>query len=218
MQITKRPTSITQQSKIDKSSRARLTRAERLFKVQLGVIAGKTNRAIAKVVGVDEGTVRRDKLTLALSKAEIIAVKAGAAVAPLLRKQQVQAAKDIRKKQEIAEQQSFAISTRLAEVISDWVRQFPLWPSQKLWVMREAERHSWHRHVMGDSCSVISKAESVIENSRPKTVEPSEAPQLMEWALGWLLTWILKLEPSREIRSRAFGRVLIGLERESPGW
>ena len=42
-----------------------LTPTERHKFVALGVKAGKSNRAIAKELGVDEGTVRRDRKFLA---------------------------------------------------------------------------------------------------------------------------------------------------------
>jgi transposase len=43
----------------------KLTPAERRLRVALGVRLGKSNRAIAKELGVDEGTVRRDRKFLA---------------------------------------------------------------------------------------------------------------------------------------------------------
>jgi DNA-binding NarL/FixJ family response regulator len=54
-----------------KTSKNPLSRKDRLFKVQVGVAAGKSNRQIAKQLGVDEGTVRRDRLTLQLSKEDL---------------------------------------------------------------------------------------------------------------------------------------------------
>ena len=44
-----------------KASSLRLSRTERHEFVVLGVRAGKSNRAIAKELGVDEGTIRRDR-------------------------------------------------------------------------------------------------------------------------------------------------------------
>ena len=83
-----------------------MSRANRLFRVQIGVIAGKSNRQIAKQLGVDEGTVRRDRLTLLLSKEEVQAVKSGAPVQPLLRNQKRRKAATARAKQEAAERES----------------------------------------------------------------------------------------------------------------
>jgi hypothetical protein len=46
----------------------KLTPAERRLRVALGVRLGKSNRAIAKELGVDEGTVRRDRKLLKTPK------------------------------------------------------------------------------------------------------------------------------------------------------
>src|SRR6185312_11032167 len=42
----------------NKSDRNSLSRKDRLFRVQLGVAAGESNRQIAKQLGINEGTVR----------------------------------------------------------------------------------------------------------------------------------------------------------------
>jgi transposase-like protein len=47
---------------------ARLIPTKRRQLVELGVKAGKSNRAIAKELGVDEGTIRRDRKFLATPK------------------------------------------------------------------------------------------------------------------------------------------------------
>ena len=46
----------------------RLSRPQRRKVVELGVKAGKSNRAIAKELGVDEGTIRRYRKFLATSE------------------------------------------------------------------------------------------------------------------------------------------------------
>lgn len=47
---------------------SKLSRAERRKLVALGIHAGKSNRAIAKEIGVDEGTIRRDRKALSPSE------------------------------------------------------------------------------------------------------------------------------------------------------
>ena len=48
-----------------------LSPTERRKRVALGVKAGKSNRAIAKELGVDEGTIRRDRKFLATQRISV---------------------------------------------------------------------------------------------------------------------------------------------------
>jgi hypothetical protein len=194
-----------------------LTRAQRLFKVQIGVIARKSNRSIAKSLGVDEGTIRRDKLTLALSKAEVFAVKAGAAVEPLLRKHQMCAAEEVRKKEEMAEKQSLFLTNRLAKLIEDWLKQFPLIASDKLHIVCEIDRWSWQHGTKSEAIHE-SKIKAAIEGVKPKPKQPEEVFALIEWLKVWLFAWIVKVEPDRDVRDRAFTKLRKGLELEYTGW
>lgn len=54
-----------------KSSTNPMSRRDRLFRVQIGIAGGKSNRQLAKELGVDEGTIRRDRLTLLLSTEDL---------------------------------------------------------------------------------------------------------------------------------------------------
>lgn len=118
------------------TNQTRLSRKDRLFRVQVGVAAGKSNRQIAKQLGVDEGTVRRERLTLRLSREEVQAVRAGAPVEPLLRKQERRKAATAREKHEAAERESQFLSNRLAKRINHWLSQFTMSPTDKLHVVR----------------------------------------------------------------------------------
>ena len=54
----------------NKTTPIRLSPAERRKRVALAVKAGRSNRAIGKELGVDEGTVRRDRKYLATPEDE----------------------------------------------------------------------------------------------------------------------------------------------------
>ena len=62
-----------------------MTPAERLEYVQRGLAQGKTQRAIARELGVDEGTVRRDLKKLQLPPQDLAKVQQGAAAEAFLR-------------------------------------------------------------------------------------------------------------------------------------
>jgi transposase len=135
-----------------------INRRDRLFRVQIGVAAGKSNRQIAKQLGVDEGTVRRDRLTLLLSKEEVRAVKAGAAVEPLLRSQERRKAETIREKQEEAERNSQFLTNRLAMLITEWLTQFSMIDADKLHVIRGVDRLSWEFQTPKHICILIQRS------------------------------------------------------------
>ena len=195
-----------------------LSRAERLTQVPVLLNSGKSNREIARVLGVNEGTIRRDRRTLALSNTEVQAIQAGAHAEPLLKRQKVSAIEDLRRQQEIEEERSGTISKRLARAISDWLSHFLLCGPDKLWILQQAEKRSWHSHVMSDTLFTISDAARVIAQTRPGKDIPEYAPDLMEWLLRWLIDWVLKIEPNRQIRESAFRNLLHEVQREVPAW
>lgn len=207
----------TQSSKSAKASnQTRLTRKDRLFRVQVGVAAGRSNRQIAKHLGVDEGTVRRDRLTLLLSREEVQAVRAGAPVEPLLRKQERRKAATVREKHEAAERESQFLSNRLAKWIDRWLTQFTMAPANKLHVIRGVDPWSWQFQTPKGICMQDSKIGSTIERVKPKANYLEETFAVIEFAKEWLIRWIVVVEPDRDIRDRALTRIRQYLERQTP--
>jgi hypothetical protein len=193
-----------------------MSRANRLFRVQIGVIAGKSNRQIAKQLGVDEGTVRRDRLTLLLSKEEVQAVKSGAPVQPLLRNQKRRKVATARAKQEAAEGDSQFLTNRLAKLISDWLSQFSMIDADKLQVIRGVDRWSWEFRTSSHECIPDSKIKASIERVKPKADNLIELFALIEYAKEWLFLWIILVEPNRDIRDRALTKLRRELEQQTP--
>jgi transposase len=199
-----------------KTPRSSLSRRDRLFRVQIGVAAGKSNRQIAKLLGVDEGTVRRDRLTLLLSKEDLQAVRAGAAVEPLLQKQERRKAATAREKQEIAEMQSLFLTNRLARLVDRWLEQFPIGSPNKLHVISGVDVLSWHYQSPAGAFIPDSRIQATIEAAKPNCPPPPEAPLLIEYAKAWLFRWIVLVEPDKAVRDRALTKVRQELERQSP--
>jgi hypothetical protein len=193
-----------------------MSRADRLFRVQIGVAAGRSNRQIARQLGVDEGTIRRDRLTLRLSREEVQAVKSGAPVEPLLRNKERRKAATAREKHEAAERESRFLSNRLAKRIEDWLSQFTLDPAVKLHVVREIDVWSWKFQTPHGICIPESKIASTIERVKPKADHLSEIFAVIEYAKEWLFRWIVLVEPDRDIRDRALTKIRQGLECQTP--
>lgn len=193
-----------------------MSRKDRLFRVQVGVAAGKSNRQIAKQLCVDEGTVRRDKLTLQLSREEIQAVVSGAPVEPLLRKKERRKAATAREKHEAAERESQFLTNRLAKLITNWLNEFDLIPPNKLHIFMGVERWSWvHVTSMTDHIPE-SRIKATIEAAKPKADNLEETFALIEYLKEWLFRWIVLIEPDRHVRDRALTKIRQELERQSP--
>lgn len=193
-----------------------MSRKERLFRVQVGVAAGRSNRQIAKQLCVDEGTVRRDKLTLQLSREEIQAVVSGAPVEPLLRKKERRKTATAREKHEAAERESRFLSNRLARRIDHWLAQFTLAPVDKLHVVRDVAPLSWEFQTPKGICIPDSKIEATIERVKPKADYLSEVYAVIEFSKVWLFRWIVLVEPDRDVRDRALTKIRQELERQTP--
>jgi len=195
-----------------------LSRKDRLFRVQLGVAAGKSNRQIAKELCVDEGTVRRDRRTLQLSKEDLQAVKSGAAVEPLLRTQERRKAATAREKQEAAERESQYLTDRLVNLISTWLNQYGLIPPNQLHIIMGIDRWSWEYRSTNPHFVSDSKIKATIEGARPKADDDLELFALIEFLKVWLFRWVVLIEPDRDIRDRALRKIRQELERQTPAW
>jgi len=193
-----------------------MSRKDRLFRVQVGVAAGKSNRQLAKELGFDEGTIRRDRLTLLLSKEEVHAVRAGAAVEPLLRKQERRKAATAREKQEAAERESQFLTNRLAKLIANWLNEFNLIPADKLHIIMGVDQWSWQHGTRPTSYIPESKIKATIEATRPKADSHLEVFALIEFLKEWLFRWMVFIEPDLDIRDRALTKIRLELERQTP--
>jgi len=194
----------------------RLSRKDRLFRVQMGVAAGKSNREIAKQLGVDEGTVRRDRRTLLLSEPEIQAVEAGAAVEPLLRKQERQKAATARERHEAAERGNQFLTNRMTKLIANWLNGFSLIVPDMLHIIMGVDRPSWEYGTRRIAYVPDSKIKAAIEATKPKADDDLETFALIEFLRVWLFRWMVLVEPDRDIRDRALTKIRLELERQWP--
>jgi len=194
----------------------RLSRKDRLFRVQMGVAAGKSNRQIAKQLRVDEGTVRRDRRTLLLSEPEIQAVEAGAAVEPLLRKQERQKAATARERHEAAERGNQFLTNRMTKLIANWLNGFSLIVPDMLHIIMGVDRPSWEYGTRRIAYVPDSKIKATIEATKPKADDDLETFALIEFLRVWLFRWMVLVEPDRDIRDRALTKIRLELERQWP--
>lgn len=217
MKISTTPVSGTNYAAPTIPSAPKLTRAQRIFKVRLLAIMGKSNREIARELGCDEGTIRNDRKLIALPDEKVRQAMAGAPVARLMREHKAVEAAQIRRRQEEAEKKAYFLTNRLAKAIDKWIKLFPLLPVNRWRVIRAVDHLSWfhqtHANPIHDSA-----IKAVIASTRPTPQEPTDDFTLIEWLIAWLYAWITKVEPYRDVRDRALTKVRIALEKECPGW
>jgi hypothetical protein len=208
----------TQQSPTKTVVRRISPRTLRRLKVSSGVANKKSNREIARELGCDEGTVRRDRRALSLPAEARKLVLRDLPVAPLLRQQQAHEAATARERQEAAEGDSLFLTNRLAKLMEEWLNGFSLIPPIKLHVVRPVERFSWF-HTSNCEASVNdSQIKAAIERARPTLQQPEETPVFVEWLKVWLFRWLVKIEPNRDIRDRALTKLIQKIDKEYVGW
>jgi hypothetical protein len=193
-------------------------RTLRRLKVSAGVANKKSNREIARELGCDEGTVRRDRKALSLPAEARRLVLRDLPVAPLFREHQEREAATARQRQEAAEKDSRFLSNRLAKLMEDWLNDFSLIPPNKLHIVRPIDRLSWFHTSNGEASISDSQIKSAIESTKPTPQQPKEVFALIEWLKVWLFRWLVKVEPNRDIRDRALTKLIQVLERQYTGW
>lgn len=166
------------------TDQGKLSRTERRNRVALGVAAGKSNRAIAKELGIDEGTVRRDRNAITeqkpTEKAPPKPIKKALRRPPppkpwLLSKTQSQ-------------------SMNMLEIVKDWIGE------QKLatvandleYVLDKAEkllRVNWDS--IKNYPAPTKDPSKLLRNAKPPyAVEDDFMPARLEFCGEWLARWV----------------------------
>ena len=162
-----------------------LTPTERHKLVELGVKAGKSNRAIAKELGVDERTVRRDRKFLATPENE-----------RHVKVQRPKKLKEPKKEKPVREltpeerrQQYWQL---LLTVVQLWItREGLILPDLEEHVLPEAGKLlHYHRHFLSQLPESVRSPDELLSATRPnREVEdfmPSKLPFYAEWLARWL--------------------------------
>lgn len=159
-------------------------RNERRQIVALGVAAGKSNRAIAKELGVDEGTVRRDRQFLATPEHE--------------RPIKLQRGKPRRRRYDLrsADGQERHIR-RVLRVAKPWILQQDLILSQVEYVLSEAGKLLYRSSPPGSLTSTMSPAELLLP-TRPPWNPGEYVPDKLRFYSQWLARWLFCCFPREE--------------------
>jgi hypothetical protein len=153
---------------------------------------------------------------LLLSEPEIQAVEAGAAVEPLLRKQERQKAATARERHEAAERGNQFLTNRMTKLIANWLNGFSLIVPDMLHNIMGVDRPSWEYGTRRIAYVPDSKIKAAIEATKPKADDDLETFALIEFLRVWLFRWMVLVEPDRDIRDRALTKIRLELERQWP--
>ncbi len=172
-----------------KFSDRRLTPAERHKLVALGIRAAKSNRAIAKELGVDEGTIRRDRKFLATPAAER-PIKAPRPVRP----------RKVRPAFNSEDSASRGLHfRRMTRVLRRWVLEEHMILPDVEHVVHEAGKRLFYSRESLKKLPVPTKSPTeLLLLTRPANPVEDDMPSKLEFHADWLARWIACCLPREE--------------------
>ncbi len=173
-----------------KTAPIRLSPTERRKLVALGVKAGKSNRAIAKELGVDEGTVRRDRKFLATPED-----KRPAKVPLPKRAKQKWPVRELSPDERRRRQRQ-----DMLKVVQLWVTQESLiLPDLESFVLPEAGKLlHYHRHSQSHLPVPTKSPDELLPLTRPTYAVEDYMPAKLSFYAEWLARWLACCLPREE--------------------
>ena len=183
-----------------------LSPSERRKTVALAVTAGKSNRAIAKALGVDETTIRRDRKFLA-EPAKRRPTKIRLPEKPRVGRLGREVSPD-----ELREK----ASRRLLDVAKTWlVAQISVIAEVEYAIEKAGKLLHIHRLALNSIRTVPGSPSELLEIARPARVDEDDVTGLE--SLGdWLARWLALCLPQEEEQQREVLRELSIWARSSP--
>jgi hypothetical protein len=181
----------------------RLSPTERRHRVELGVKAGKSNRAIAKELGVDEKMVRLDQKFLATPVED-----RPARAAPPRKPKKERPVRELTP-EKVRERRMQS----LLEVAQLWItREGLLLPDLELFVLPEAGKllHQ-HRRTQGQLPEPVKSPDELLFLTRPTYAVEDYMPSKLPFYADWLARWLAcSLPREEELRDEFLRQTSIG--------
>ena len=167
---------------------------------------GKKQREIARELGCDEGTVRRDIEILQLSEASLKRIEDGASAEAFLRDARVAAAKKEHKVRVQEEQATGQHSGEVAHAVLDWLKEMPLVQADEEMIIGNVEYQLWKAGTGDIPAAPRRDPAKTLASFTPATL-PDEMTDLIPFLINILTTVFLLLAPEGRIRVNAIIKV-----------
>jgi hypothetical protein len=202
-------------SSTQESQHTQLSMTDRLEVVRQQRASNKPSRRIARELGVDSKTVRRDREIIALPAEQYQAILAGAPAEPYLVAARKKRVLTEQRKRGLEEQARGSQSDFLAEALLAWLEEQPLAPVLALRVVRDID---YPLYNLGTSTRMPRRdVVHVIEEARPRPVPNGSGIDWTNYCLQWAYRWIPQVAPERAIRDAGITKVRQKLEKMVPG-
>jgi transposase-like protein len=167
-----------------------LSPIERRQRVMLGVKAGKSNRALAKELGVDEGTVRRDRKLIETPEDK-----------RPMRAPRPKKPKKERPVRELTPEERLQRHWQLMlTVVQLWIRKEGLLlPDLELFVLPKVGKllHQ-HRHSLSQFPAPVKSPDELLSLTRPTYAVEDYMPSKLGFYADWLARWLACCLPREE--------------------
>ena len=165
---------------------------------------GISQRALAKRIGVCEGTVRRDLRIARLAPEIKDEIARGASAKKLL----AGAQKNLEIERELqlleSERSTGQPSDEGAALIVNFLRRRLLWaPAYSLQLLQELERKLWSDAPRATSFAAGMSPARIIKKCRPAGKNPDRVPARISFFAAWAARWIPSVIPQPLIREAA---------------
>ena len=183
-----------------------MTQKQRWAAIRKGLKNNKSQRAIAKQLNCDEGTVRREILKMGLPQNFAEAMEQGYPAEPLLRR--VRTSKAVRNSisRLEEEQASGKHSTATAQIVLQWLLDKELGDANTNYVLETIQREFW---PVGDRTREKARLKPArLLASLESEVEPAYMTDRIEYCLAMLRMALPKIAPEKLIRDGAFTKMI----------
>jgi transposase-like protein len=188
----------------------RISPVERLNHVRAGLQQGKSQRAMAKELGCDEGTIRRDLKKLRLADNHRTLVEQGASAEPFLRTVRGEEALDELwwRVQEEANTGSYSDDVARAGLLY-LMKQKDLVRANEVMIMDQVARNLW---PLGDVVA-LPRRNPLKTFARCEVGElPSYMPERIEYYISTLTRALVQIAPEKLIREKAIEKMTKAVE------
>jgi transposase-like protein len=187
----------------------RISPLERLNQVRAGLQQDKSQRAMAKELGCDEGTIRRDIAKLQLPDEALGAIEQGAAAEQFFRKSRIEVALQEREQRLQEERATEAHSDAVAETVLSYLFKKDLVRADEVMILDMVDRRIWQLpNLVAKARRNPARALARCEGGSV----PADMPERIEQYAVTVSGALVLIAPEKLIRDRAVTKIKTAVE------